>query len=122
MKNVSNDELATLLRYGPNIDYLINFSNDSSTWGFFVGVGYEFLGGEFKDLLKEESRQDKVRTNGVFMNVSFSKIYSNHHRMDFGSKIPFYSYFDFDYKDVDGGDATTFRNIITLYISYSYSF
>lgn len=120
IKDASNDELATLLRYGVNIDYLINFSNDSSTWGFFVGAGYEFLGGEFKDSLKEESRQDRVRTNGIFMNVGFSKIYSNHHRMEFGSKIPFYSYFD--YKDADGTISTTFRNITTLYISYSYSF
>lgn len=112
-----------MLKYGANIDYLLNFSDSDSPWGFFVGVGYEWMGGKTKDVLDREKKDpifdsQKIKTQGLLANVGFSKIYDNHHRVEFGAKIPLYTY-----NDIDTPNVKVFkRTLAVIYIGYSYSF
>lgn len=111
-----------MMKYGINIDYLLNFSDSESPWGFFVGAGYEWIGGAAKKTLDKKKADsldgEKIKTDGVLINVGFSKIYNNHHRIEFGAKVPLYAYTSIDAADIK--DST--RTFATLYFAYSYSF
>lgn len=111
-----------MMKYGINVDYLLNFSDSDSPWGFFVGAGYEWIGGAAKKILDKEKANsldgEKIKTNGVLINVGFSKIYNNHHRIEFGVKVPLYAYISIDTPDI----KDSIRTFGTLYFAYSYSF
>lgn len=109
-----------MMKYGVNIDYILNFSDSDSPWGFFAGVGYEWMSGAVKKALDKENLSDgeKIHTNGLLVNVGFSKIYDNHHRIEFGAKIPLYPYVSIDTPDI----KDSIRTFATVYLAYSYSF
>ncbi|PAF53048.1 hypothetical protein BKH42_08130 [Helicobacter sp. 13S00482-2] len=111
-----------MMKYGANLDYLLNFSDSDSPWGIFAGVGYEWVGGEAKDSLSK-SKQSAIEgrtiaTDGLLVNVGFSKIINNHNRIEFGAKIPLYNY---DKIETPIVKATT-HTLATVYVAYSYSF
>lgn len=109
-----------MMKYGANIDYLVNFSDSDSPWGIFLGGGYEWLDGEVKKFLNDRVLIDgiKVHTTGFFVNAGFSKIYNNHHRIEFGAKVPLYTYSSIDIPGV----KVFIRTFAVAYIGYSYSF
>lgn len=120
--NYSHFGSDSMMKYGANVDYLLNFSDSDSPWGLFVGVGYEWMGGKIKDLF-ERRKQDllpteKIKTDGLLVNVGLSKIYNNHHRIEFGAKIPLYTYQDIDTPTI----KISQRTLSVLYFGYSYSF
>lgn len=109
-----------MMKYGVNIDYLLNFSDNDSPWGFFAGIGYEWMDGAVKNALNKIDLLDgeKIHTNGLLVNVGFSKIYDNHHRIEFGAKIPLYAYDSIDTPII----KDSIRTFATVYLAYSYSF
>lgn len=121
--NYSNFGSDSMMKYGANVDYLLNFSDTDSPWGLFVGVGYEWMGGKSKDVLEREKENpvvptQKIKTDGLLVNVGLSKIYNNHHRIEFGARVPLYTY-----NDIDTPNIKVFkRTLTTIYFGYSYSF
>lgn len=119
----------SLMHYGASLDYLLNFSNGNSPWGLFLGAGYEFISGEAADFFENQKKDfesypgisAQAHNKGFFMNVGFSKIIQNHHRVEFGARIPFFKYLQVTTKQ--GGDLKiTLDNLFAFYVAYSYSF
>ncbi|PAF50488.1 outer membrane beta-barrel protein [Helicobacter sp. 13S00477-4] len=114
-------------KYSADIDYLLNFSDSDSPWGFFVGAGYQWVQAKGLSDLKKASKGNstgKVMDNGFVINAGFSKIISNHNRLELGVKVPLYNYVKAHATDTDADavmDAVT-RNAVDIYLSYSYSF
>ncbi|PAF48563.1 hypothetical protein BKH46_01275 [Helicobacter sp. 12S02634-8] len=111
------------LKYSVNIDYLLNFTDSPSPWGLFVGVGYQWVGSSYFDVLKGPAPMPDVRisTNGFVINAGFSKIIDNHHRLELGAKTPLYNYFKLDFSTPGITEKATTRNLVDVYFAYSYS-
>lgn len=112
-------------RYGGNVDLLYQFgSNEMKQIGLFVGVGYEAIGGNFKKALDGQKGLPgrTSNTQGIFVNAGLQMVRNLHHQVDFTVKVPFYSYFDMNYRDANQELRSLYKNIFSLSLSYTYVF
>ncbi|PAF50486.1 outer membrane beta-barrel protein [Helicobacter sp. 13S00477-4] len=125
-KNIGFDppKFYDMFRYSAAADYLINFSNDDSPWGLFLGGGYEWLEGkkflQWIDDMKENDGETK--TNGLFVNLGLSKTFLNHNRFELGAKIRLYKIWSFKWVTDTTNQSQVFTNPVDFYLSYSYIF
>lgn len=124
MPGLDNSPLWNNIKYGVILDYLLNFSSGPSPWGLFIGGGYQWLGGEIVDLLKDAESPAKSNNQGFVVNAGISKIISDHNRIEIGARVPMYSMISEDYSDSTTGIKATMslRNAVDIYVAYSYSF
>ncbi|PAF48564.1 hypothetical protein BKH46_01280 [Helicobacter sp. 12S02634-8] len=114
-----------LLKYSLNLDYLLNFSDSPSPWGFFVGMGYQWIQSKELTQAKEIAKTTSdmyIQNKGFLLNLGFSKLIDNHNRLELGIKAPLYNYAEVDHSDADAIYESTMRNIFDIYFSYNYVF
>ncbi|PAF52140.1 outer membrane beta-barrel protein [Helicobacter sp. 13S00477-4] len=117
----------SVMQYGGNVDYLLNFSDKPGAWGLFLGAGYEWTSGNFAKFLKDTSPTVEGQTmekslNGVFMNIGLSKTVRNKNRFEFGVKVPFYTYYKTEYTILGAEAKMTLKKSSVIYLAYTYTF
>ncbi|WP_104697637.1 MULTISPECIES: outer membrane beta-barrel protein [unclassified Helicobacter] len=89
---------------GIGLDYLLDFTKSSNTFGFFTGFGYEWNYGKFLNDLKEHPYildKNILKTHGFFVRIGFSKVFSWRHRLELEFSLPFYNFLNFSGSGID---------------------